>query len=297
MNVFFQNKINNLYSEIRDFFTKGEGAENVYSIFLCGSKQPNPRSLRDKIQFSIQSKKSKYTYQVYYPEKIFVELVYGHRKRDLLSLENILAECVHSVAILVESPGTIAELGAFANHALLSNKMIVIVESKFKSAKSFISLGPIRHLGKNTKSKIFYIDYHEKNVELIAKEICDYTREISKDFPIKNAIFNPIVLTKILLGVIYAFDPVTKDFILNLINRNESPNADLVDIVEAILDLLHTEGLVYTSQGRLSTTAFGSAELLNVRGTKNVSERLARFLHGKRLQSLNLLLRKQSQSL
>lgn len=280
-----------IYIETKEFFIKGDGAENVLAIFLCGSNQSNQRSFRDEIQQAVQGIKSKFAYRVYYPEKIFMELIYGHQKRDLLSLENVLAESVHSVAILLESVGTIAELGAFANHAQLSNKMVVFIKSQHKNDKSFINLGPIRHLREKTSSEVVYIDFKSENINIIAEKIRDHARKSSAEFPISYSVFNPIILDRLLLGLIYIFDPIPKNFIIKLIADNETNNYGLIDLAEAILHLQHSEGKIFTSPNGISTTEKGSNILLDLDATKAASHKKAKFLHAKRLQSLNLMLR------
>jgi len=91
----------------------------------------------------IHNIKAKNTYNVYYPETLFAEIANGYQRRDLLTLENLLALSVTSIVVPLESPGTFAELGAFANHEILKDKLIIITNPKHKMARSFINDGPI----------------------------------------------------------------------------------------------------------------------------------------------------------
>lgn len=62
---------------------------------------------------------------------------------DLLTFEEFLAEVSDSIILFVESPGSFCELGAFAYaEKLFSDKLIVVIDEKFKGDKSFIITGP-----------------------------------------------------------------------------------------------------------------------------------------------------------
>lgn len=68
---------------------------------------------------------------------------------DLLTFENLLAEISDYIIIILESPGTFCELGAFVNNQTMVDKIIVINEDNPRYEKSFISLGPLRKLNNN----------------------------------------------------------------------------------------------------------------------------------------------------
>jgi len=54
---------------------------------------------------------------------MFIEFILGHQKQDLLTLENLLADSVNTVVILLQSPGTFTELGAFTNYEKLTEML------------------------------------------------------------------------------------------------------------------------------------------------------------------------------
>lgn len=65
---------------------------------------------------------------------------------DLLELEEYLAGLSACILLFVESPGAIAELGAFSQMELLKGKLVVVVESTYHKQQSFIRNGPIESL-------------------------------------------------------------------------------------------------------------------------------------------------------
>ena len=116
-------------SKLRDQFLDPLTTSDI-SIFLCGGAGDHEAELRRKLGAALAALKSKYRYSIFYPEDMFMELVLGHQKLDLLTLENILAKSVSSVVILLHSAGTLTELGAFSNHRLLKDKLVVVMDPK-----------------------------------------------------------------------------------------------------------------------------------------------------------------------
>lgn len=65
-------------------------------------------------------------------------------KLNALEIEKWLAELSDAVIILVESFGTVAELGAFSLSEDLRKKLLPILDEKYKNDESFINTGPVR---------------------------------------------------------------------------------------------------------------------------------------------------------
>lgn len=65
---------------------------------------------------------------------------------DLLLFEMDLGYLTSAVLVFLESPGSIAELGAFSQIASLSERLVIVVTDDRHPKKSFISLGPIRSI-------------------------------------------------------------------------------------------------------------------------------------------------------
>ena len=82
---------------------------------------------------------------------------------DLLQLENYLAHLAAATVLFVESPGSIAELGAFAASDELRPKTLAVLNTAYGSDKSFIADGPVRRIkGENEKHIHYYTWNSEK---------------------------------------------------------------------------------------------------------------------------------------
>lgn len=89
---------------------------------------------------------------------------------DLLTFEEFLAEVSDAIVLFVESPGSFCELGAFAYaDALFSDKLIIVMNEKYRNSKSFIATGPVLK-AKADGSKVVYAPI-ENDALLSSKEL------------------------------------------------------------------------------------------------------------------------------
>ncbi len=61
----------------------------------------------------------------------------NRKKYDLLALESFLADNSDLILIVCESPGSFAELGAFVNNESTLNKVVVLIQKKYKKAAQY----------------------------------------------------------------------------------------------------------------------------------------------------------------
>jgi len=265
---------------------------NEISIFLCGGSGKEEK-FRRKIGNGISNIVSNYKYSVYYPEDMFIELILGHKKQDLLTLENLLANSVNAVTILLQSPGTFTELGAFTNYKKLKDKLIVVIDPKYMKKRSFINLGPIRFLKSKTKSKILPIPLNDKNYDRLVKNIATYARAVAKtSLPIKD-FSNPIFTYRFYLSLIYVFEPLPKDAIFTISKILTDNGNEIIDTaVEVVINSLINERKIFLNYGNLLITPKGINDLIYNNETKKRSLMVSTFLTKLRLEALNLTLRK-----
>lgn len=196
---------------IKDYLTKDT------SIFLCGGASKEQSQIRFRLGKFIEIINSKYSYSIFYPETLFTEILLGHNKTDLLSLENFLAESVNAVVLPLQSAGTFTELGAFCNHPKLKDKLIVIIDPQYKLDNSFINSGPIKFLRNNSKSIIIYSKLTEENISKISQKITKAARDIKQHNPLEPSIENPLISKLFYLSIIYIFDPIDRDLLNSIL--------------------------------------------------------------------------------
>jgi hypothetical protein len=107
-------------------------------IFLCGAKDSDRR---DRLNEYLQKFSD---FLIFYAEEVFGALAQTEPGANALQLEKELAELADAVVIIAESPGTFAELGAFAISDDLRLKLLPIADKAFERDESFLRVGPIR---------------------------------------------------------------------------------------------------------------------------------------------------------
>lgn len=106
-------------------------------VFLCGGANS---ARRDDLALYLRKRTNAL---VFYAEHVW-SAVQHQKAADALQMEGRLAELADMVVVIVESAGTLAELGAFSLHPALLKKLLPIIDSQYKGAESFVSTGPIR---------------------------------------------------------------------------------------------------------------------------------------------------------
>lgn len=124
-------------------------------IFLCGGKlresQTDPPShLRELIYDCLKARNPDVFNRVCLAEKVFDHLKddFNHHGlySNLIDLEKDLANLANLVVIVIESPGAIAELGAFSAIDSIRKKLLVFVREDHFNTGSFIKWGPLKFL-------------------------------------------------------------------------------------------------------------------------------------------------------
>ena len=69
--------------------------------------------------------------------------------QDLLSFESDIAQVVGVILLFAESPGSLAELGAFSAIDTIAPSLLAVLNDNYYEQKSFITRGPIMHLEKS----------------------------------------------------------------------------------------------------------------------------------------------------
>jgi hypothetical protein len=145
-------------------------------VLLCGGKvpikdtpnAPNPptASMRHAITLA------DVPYEIFRPEEIPHWLNDGIYK-NLMELEADLASICSMVVIILESAGSLVELGAFSQLPDLSKKIIVVKSSDFVDAPSFINLGILRHISESHQSGVKSYPWQIQNPSSITTEVVD----------------------------------------------------------------------------------------------------------------------------
>lgn len=85
--------------------------------------------------------------------------------KDLVTFEEHLAGLSDVIVLVIESPGAIAELGAFAVSPAISDRLLVLVAELHYEQDSFIKLGPIKRLENKNSDSVLVYDWHDLQLD------------------------------------------------------------------------------------------------------------------------------------
>ena len=83
---------------------------------------------------------------------------------DLLEVENYIAYLSSATVLFVESPGSIAELGAFAASEDLQHKTLAILNDSHRPERSFIGDGPVRRLRNKNEDHVLHYKWNSDDL-------------------------------------------------------------------------------------------------------------------------------------
>ncbi len=141
-------------------------------IFVCGPGYVSTQiDLRNLVRNKLKSIKN---VEVIYGEEIESEYLYKKQSTDLQTLEARFAHDVDFTLLILESPGSMAELGTFAQPPEIRGRLIVLVSSEFYRAESYIARGPLSLLARNNANSVIYFE-HQKKDEMLSRVLFPLT--------------------------------------------------------------------------------------------------------------------------
>ena len=237
--------------KVRDVIFKPAYSFKI-TIFLCGADISETTKMRYKIAQTLKSFWYSAYFDIIYPEEMFEELLYSSNAKDLLSLENLLAESVDAIVLIPESPGSFAELGAFANNEYLRAKLVCVIDNKFKKHKSFINQGPIKLVRHTNKENIIYVDpaeigkswreykdvfsFYSKEKEI--DKIVSRVRKMKRSSTKQEDKITILQIDKFLLPVIFLLEPVTKYTLISIIEYATEDASNAFQLTTIALTIL-----------------------------------------------------------
>lgn len=185
---------------------------------------------------------------------------------DLLTFEEFLAEVSDSIILFAESPGSFCELGAFAYaENLFSDKLIIVIDEKYRNDKSFIITGPTMKAAKNGAQVVYaplggtgLLSSFEFRSELNQKIKEFRSKNSSKNKRTPNIDGNKIIINSFileLLELIRILQPISKHDLIEIYKKvkefksftfvkrdGTTFNSEIK--IEYVMKLLETVGLI-----------------------------------------------------
>jgi hypothetical protein len=140
-------------------------AQNVSSrVFVCGPGYSSDGiAIRNKARDALIKIPN---VEAIFGEEIEGESSYKKQSTDLQTLEIRFACDVDFTLLILESPGSMAELGTFTQLPGIRERLIILLSGRFYRAESYISRGPLSLLTRLNPNSVIYFD-KEKESELL----------------------------------------------------------------------------------------------------------------------------------
>jgi hypothetical protein len=98
---------------------------------------------------------------------------------DLISFEEDIARAASLIAIIAESPGSLAELGAFSSIPVIADATCVIQQTENRGKRSFITLGPIKRLANKDDGRIGYYPWKKNDGKIFHSTVKPHVRHMA----------------------------------------------------------------------------------------------------------------------
>ncbi|MFT3782461.1 MAG: retron St85 family effector protein [Nibricoccus sp.] len=120
-------------------------------VFICGGADAaNQKSERQLVE--AYAKKQFPRFAFFRAENVFSCLT-ASRGQDLLTLEIKMLQYADCVMLITESPGAIAELGAFSVDDEVAKQILLVNDIRYKDEDSFIQKGPVAKIARVSEFK------------------------------------------------------------------------------------------------------------------------------------------------
>jgi hypothetical protein len=151
-------------------------------IFLCGGAidsniKAKPHNLRD---YLTRYRPMRTPHAVVKAEAA-IQVYRDSGYHDLITLEEDLAKIASIVLVIAESPGSLAELGAFASSEHIKPILRVVIQETNYKAESFVRFGPIQRIKNDRRDYIgVYPWRYLGNGRLVISSVSRHASAISK---------------------------------------------------------------------------------------------------------------------
>lgn len=140
---------------------KNSAKTQPLDIFLCG---PGETSSGYKIRQNVKTLlEYKYNGRVTFGEDLEEKKRRGTTLVDLQTLEAQFAHQVDFTILMLESPGSIAELGTFSMIPNIMARLYIIVPNRFYQSSGYIARGPLSLISTYSSKNIIYYDDKDEN--------------------------------------------------------------------------------------------------------------------------------------
>lgn len=180
-----------MFDELRDLIGRLD-RENLrvekpdHVVFLCGgiiskvADETAALSLRDYL-YRLRKIQNRLDGRIVLAEAA-QQLYRDTKYPDLITFGEDIARVASLVLVITESPGSLAELGAFASERIIRDALRVIISEEHFENESFVRYGPVQRIENIDRSRIATFPWktHKKNGRIVKSTARHHFGEIAQ---------------------------------------------------------------------------------------------------------------------
>ena len=184
-------------------------------VFLCGGMES---SRRERLYQYFG--KNHPECLVFYAERAWEVIALHDPSENALAVEEKLAQLADIVIVIVESPGTFAEIGAFTISRPLRKKLLPILDLTHRDGNSFLETGPIRWADEDSVFRPSIWGNHTRILEVV-EELEDRLKRIpaARAGRVPNLLTSPKHFLFFLCDLVSVFGPCPRHHIEFFLER------------------------------------------------------------------------------
>ncbi|QHP79163.1 hypothetical protein EO763_03875 [Pectobacterium odoriferum] len=221
-----------------------------HKIFICGGEINTgkliPQSLRDRIIEFFEVNNDDGLSKSFIMAETFKDYFRENTYSDLYSFEDDIAKLSTLIIICLESPGSLVELGMFANISDPKKILIFAPDEHVQAEDSFIFLGPLSYLKRKDKESVHIFPWPNKeennypDLPLVIECIKNRLKTSSKTTNFNST--NPAHIALLIYDIVHTFYPI-KDYEIELALVALDIDID-ENIIKRLLYLLQSMSMV-----------------------------------------------------
>lgn len=215
---------------------------------MSGADLSKREKMRSKISDVLQNKHGHTEFYIFYPENMFNALLNNEQTKGLFSVERLLEESVDAIVVILESPDSFAEMAAILHEPKLRQKLICVVDKKYRKDKAFLSQHSLEMAREANDQGIFFIDTN--NVQKGMPKIVASLKKMKKRGVSRNGQISPLQLDLFLIAAVFLMEPVSEDQLIPMVAEalDDEKNAILLTGV-AMSVLINNRAIVRSAEG------------------------------------------------
>jgi hypothetical protein len=194
---------------------------------------------------------------------MFNELLNNEQTKGLFSEECLLADTVDAIVVILESPDSFAEMAAILHEPKLREKLICVVDKKYRKDKAFLSQHSLEMARESNDQGIFFIDSND--VQKGMPKLMASLKKMKKSRVSSDGQISPLQLDLFLIAAVFLMEPVSEDQLIPMVAEALDDEKNAIIITAVALSVLMNNRAIVRSANGYQLTSLGMRDFSSFR--------------------------------